>query len=161
MPRSIRLPYKRFQVPTDLDILFEQFTHTKKFPHEPMINFNYRFQNAYSKLIEPYIVELDLAIQIYLRALDPFIIAFMQKEIDIRTLQQAYTSVACMEKKLQQNTEGERATKLRHLLENLNLKNTVLLTTKSPKYHFTPTRKHSLAKPLGPQLHSFNTHHLQ
>lgn len=114
---------QRFYVPLDPEIIFEQFLHTKKFPHEPMRNFNDRFQKAYSRLVDPYTLDQRQAINMYYRALDPFTASFLRREEDIDSLQQAFVAAAFMERSLQQNTKAEKVNNLMYLLGNLSYGN--------------------------------------
>lgn len=111
---------QRFQVPVESNILYHQFVNTKKFRHEPVRNFNDKFQNAYGKVVQPHTIFAAEALQMYIKALDALTIAFVRREVGIKTLQQAYASAATIERQLTQNTEGEKATNLMHLLGSLN-----------------------------------------
>jgi len=89
---------QRFQVPVDPNVLYHQLVNTKKFPHEPVRNFNDIFHNAYGKVVQPHTISDAEALRMYMRALDPLTAAFVRREVGITTLRQAYAYATTIER---------------------------------------------------------------
>lgn len=77
-------------MPIDPSILYNQLMMTKRQPHEPLRNFNYRFQKASSKLMDPYKVDEACAFWMYLTSLDSMIKVFLKRDSIVTILPITY-----------------------------------------------------------------------
>lgn len=83
----------QFNIPIDPTVLYHQFAVLKQIPKHQVRLFNERFQKVHSRLVPPYNIEKNIALQSYFRALDPWIFAFIRRESTITTLSKAYEEV--------------------------------------------------------------------
>lgn len=88
-------------------MLYHQFTKIKRFEGEPITAFNDRFQKAYSRLQEPYVVDSFSAITIYYTIVDPLTTMFVKWRANPpTTLLEAYTEVVSVNLELKHLGNG-------------------------------------------------------
>lgn len=98
-----------FRVYVDPKTLYHQFSSLKKSPNEPLTTFNTCFQRAFKRLQAPYQVAPNVAINSYLRAIDPWNSMFIKKSVpqDQRdTLEKFFELAISMNHELNQTPEG-------------------------------------------------------
>ena len=89
-----------FRLPIDPAVLYHQFASAHREPNEPMRLFNTRFHKLYTRLVAPYTLNEQAAVQIYLRALDPLTSMFVRRSPTVTTLTLAYAEAMTVEQQL-------------------------------------------------------------
>jgi len=103
-----KLFLEQFKTFIDLTMIHQQFISIKRDPIEIVSCFNHHFHMAYHRLESPYTIPVEVAIQIYLNAMDPLTTIFLKRlpTMNIDTLEKVFTEAITFRKKANPNGGG-------------------------------------------------------